>query len=257
MAQFGIRTRFQLPVRYLVYSHSDLDHASGGEVFDDAIVVSHVQARSVLLGHPCITAPPTHTFSERMTIVLGGKKVNLVYLGKGHGENLLAVHSPDERAVLLVDIVFVNRLAYGAMGTYPTSPPTDFAEWLKGLSILESIDYDILLTGHGKAGSKSDGIEFRQYLQTLVEEVARALDMGMSLNQARESIELQQFRHMEIFEQWFKESLIYSGCSRLSFKIFRIKAWIARNSWLLRRSATQKLDILDTRFRIMNRSEVP
>ncbi len=39
--------------------------------------------------------------------------------------------------------------------------------------------------------------------------------------------------------------------------MFRFKARIARNSWLLRRFATRKLDILDTRYEFMNRSELP
>jgi hypothetical protein len=39
--------------------------------------------------------------------------------------------------------------------------------------------------------------------------------------------------------------------------MFRFKARIARNSWLLRRFATQKLDILDARYEFMNRPEVP
>jgi len=39
--------------------------------------------------------------------------------------------------------------------------------------------------------------------------------------------------------------------------MFRFKARIAGNSWLLTRFATQKLDILDVRYEFMNRSEAP
>jgi len=39
--------------------------------------------------------------------------------------------------------------------------------------------------------------------------------------------------------------------------MFRFKARIARNSQLLRRFATQKMDILGARYEFMNRSEVP
>jgi len=49
-------------------------------------------------------------------------------------------------------------------------------------------------------------------------------------------------------------ALIYSGRSILRSKIFRFKAQAARNSWLLRRFGTQKLDILDVRYEFMNRS---
>ncbi len=70
-----------------------------------------------------------------------------------------------------------------------------------------------------------------------------------------------------------RELLIYSERSRLQFKMFRFKARIAGNNWLLTttagmqeveqrmeqlpRFATQKLDILDARYEFMNRSEVP
>jgi hypothetical protein len=39
--------------------------------------------------------------------------------------------------------------------------------------------------------------------------------------------------------------------------MFRFKARIEGNSWLLARFATPKLDILDARYEFMNRSEIP
>jgi hypothetical protein len=39
--------------------------------------------------------------------------------------------------------------------------------------------------------------------------------------------------------------------------MFRFKARIAGNSWLLARFATQKVDIWDARYEFMNKSEVP
>ena len=128
--------RFGLPVKYLVYSHSDADHSSGGEIFEQAIVVSHEKAKPALESATNTNSLPDITFSNRLSLTLGSQSVNLIYLGKGHGDNLIAIHFPEERAVLSVDNVFVRRLAYGAMGTHPTSPPTDFAEWLNSCEIL-------------------------------------------------------------------------------------------------------------------------
>jgi hypothetical protein len=50
---------------------------------------------------------------------------------------------------------------------------------------------------------------------------------------------------------------MYSERSRLRFKMYRFKARIAGNSWLLTRFGTQKLDILDARYEFMNASETP
>lgn len=40
-----VKKRFDLPIKYLVYSHSDADHSSGREIFSDAIVVGHEKAK--------------------------------------------------------------------------------------------------------------------------------------------------------------------------------------------------------------------
>ena len=53
--------RFGLPVRYVLYSHSDADHASGGEVFEDtAEFVGHENMRD---GLPGSVHPPTVFYS--------------------------------------------------------------------------------------------------------------------------------------------------------------------------------------------------
>jgi hypothetical protein len=54
-----------------------------------------------------------------------------------------------------------------------------------------------------------------------------------------------------------REPLIYSERSRWESKRFGFKAFFARNSQLLRRFATQKLDILGARYEFTNRSAVP
>ena len=71
-----ITRRFAQPVRYLVYSHDHADHSSGGEVFaDTAIVVAHEKAKAAIVGQQRPTAVPHVTFSDRMTIDLGGTVV--------------------------------------------------------------------------------------------------------------------------------------------------------------------------------------
>jgi glyoxylase-like metal-dependent hydrolase (beta-lactamase superfamily II) len=202
-----VKERFGVPVKYLIYSHSDFDHASGGEVFTDATVVAHQNAEAALIENATPTAIPDISFADRMSLELGGKKVNLVYLGPGHTDNLIAIHFPEERAVLCVDIVFVKRLAYGAIGQSEDAPPTNIPGWIEGLHTLEAIDYDILLTGHGQAGTKADGIEFRQYFEALYEAVVDAQENGLSLEEALATIELDQYRHMGMYDEWFKLNL--------------------------------------------------
>lgn len=226
-----LKQRFDLPVKYLIYSHSHDDHSSGAAVYDEAIIVAHenVVAEFEIWNDLSIAIPdfdgfdgdveaftqyrqanpaifPDITFSDRMSIELGGKSVNLVYLGKGHSDNLIAVHYPAERAVLAVDAVWIDRVSFLDL-PYVHFFPDAF----DGLRTIENIDFDVLLTGHGvhgtgkgAIGTRHDVTEFREYFEALYEEVVKAHDKGMTKEQAMAAIELPQFQHLGMYEEWFE-----------------------------------------------------
>ena len=83
-----IDKRFGRPIRYLVLSHDHADHSSGGEVFaDTAAVIAHDRAKATIIGERRPTAVPDITFSDRMTLELGGKQVELIHVGRNHSDN--------------------------------------------------------------------------------------------------------------------------------------------------------------------------
>ena len=95
-----IAERFNKPIKYLILSHDHADHSTGGEVFDAPIVVAHANAKADIIGEKRPTAVPNVTFSDRMTIELGGKTVELSYLGLSHSDNMVVMNFP--RAACIV-----------------------------------------------------------------------------------------------------------------------------------------------------------
>ena len=77
-----------------------------------AIVIAHENAKRTIIGEQRPTAVPDITFSDKMTIELGGKTVELIYPGRSHSDNLIVMRFPKERAVFTVDFVSVKRLPY-------------------------------------------------------------------------------------------------------------------------------------------------
>ncbi len=201
--------RFDVPVKYVIYSHHHDDHAPGAELFEDAIIIAHKNVVAALAAEPDNPAlQPNMTFADRMTITLGGKTVNLIYIGESHTDNLIVVHYPDERALLAVDSLWIDRVAYGDLGHN-----SYFPGWIDALRVIESIDFDTLLVAHGhygkasgfgSIGTKDDVIEFLAYFEALNDAVVTAKKNGLSLEQAVETIELEQFSHMDMYDQWFK-----------------------------------------------------
>ena len=64
------------PIKYLVYNHDHRDHITGGEVFEEeAIVVAHQRTKEKIIGEKRPTAVPDVTFTDRMTIELGERRL--------------------------------------------------------------------------------------------------------------------------------------------------------------------------------------
>ena len=137
-----IAKRFGKEIKYLIYSHDHRDHSAGGEVFaETATVIAHANAAAAIIGEKRPTAVPDLTFTDKMVLSLGGKTVELIYLGRSHSDNMIVMRFPAEGVVFAVDFVAVNRLPF------KTLSDAYFPEWIDALKRLEALDFKILATG--------------------------------------------------------------------------------------------------------------
>jgi len=250
-------TRFGVPVRYVVYSHSHFDHAQGGGVFaDTALFVAHENMARNMDGrfpqmpgdmidrndngrfdredimipteaYPGICGwgpsfftmfdadgdgqvtpaelqaeiePPSILYSDRMTIELGGKTVELVHPGLNHADDATVMLFPEERVVFatefLADALVTDniRALPSACGPFDGSP---LAEWIASYRTVEALDFDVLAGGHGGAlFAKADVTATREYFENLVAEVSAGIAEGKSLAELKETVQL------EAYEDW-------------------------------------------------------
>jgi glyoxylase-like metal-dependent hydrolase (beta-lactamase superfamily II) len=183
-----IARRFNQPVRYLVYSHDHADHISGGQVFaDTAVVVAHENAKTQIVREKRPTAVPQVTFSDRLTLELGGTVVELVYVGKNHSDNSIVMRFPRERVLFAVDFIPVNAYSFRDF------PDAYMPDWIESLKQVEGMDFDILAPGHGPLGGKANVTMFREYLQDLRVEVIRYTREGKSLDEMKTLITLPKY----------------------------------------------------------------
>ncbi len=192
-----IRNRFSQEIRYLIYSHDHFDHINGGEVFaDTATVVAHQQAKEDIIFENRATAVPQVTFTDEMTIELGGKTVELIFPGRSHSDNLIVMHFPEERALFAVDFIPIRQVAY------INFPDAYIGKWIDTLDVVSGMDFDVLLPGHGAPGTREDVGAFRQYLVDLRDAVTEQIKAGATLEQAQANIKLEQYAEWGLYEQW-------------------------------------------------------
>lgn len=198
-----IKTLTDQPVRYVIYSHHHNDHITGGRVFaDTALFVSHAAARPKLLQAADPQTPvPDLTFTDRLSIDLGGKRIELIYTGRNHSDNSAVVLLPKERLLFAVDFIPIETVAYRAL---PDGYPD---EWIDSLKQVEGLEFDTLVPGHGKIGKREHVRLFREYLQDLRAAVQEQIHKGASIEEAKKTVQLPKYAQWARYTEWLPENV--------------------------------------------------
>ena len=183
-----IKTRFNQPIKYVIYSHDHADHVSGGEEWaDTATVIAHANAKDIIIGEKRPTAVPHVTFSDRMELELGGTVVELIYVGRNHSNNSLVVRFPKEKLIFAVDFIPVGAVAFR---DFPDAYLTD---WIESLRRVEAMEFDALAPGHGPLGNKQSVVNYRTYMEDLYTQVLAAVRAGKSVEETKTAVNLSKY----------------------------------------------------------------
>ena len=149
--------------------------------------------------------PPDLVYSERMTLRFGGKTIDLIFPGKNHANDGTAVLFRDEHVLFAADFP-ADALVQDTMRSLPSAcGPFDghpLAEWIRSYRVLEELDFDVLVGGHGTVPfAKQDLREGRQFLEDLRSEVEAGMRRGESLEQLKASITLAKYRDWRHYAQ--------------------------------------------------------
>jgi len=123
---------------------------------------------------------PNVTFSERLTIELGERHVEVLNYGRGVTPGDTFVYLPRERILLLGDLI-VNPVTFALSG-YPT-------EWLRVLEKVDALDATTIVTGHGAPlHDKTLLHATMDVFRVLLREGKAAKAKGLDPDQAKEAI---------------------------------------------------------------------
>jgi len=141
-----IRKITQAPIRYMVYSHLHFDHTTGGKPFKDAgaTVIGHerLTERLIKTGNTNVVMPDEVVSDAGRTIDLGGTKIELVYPGRIHSDNMLVVYVPSQKVVYTADLPGGGNPPAAGMGDfYPR-------EYEASLRKIGGLGWDKMISGH-------------------------------------------------------------------------------------------------------------
>jgi glyoxylase-like metal-dependent hydrolase (beta-lactamase superfamily II) len=142
-----------------------------------AILENHKAATDAV-----VPTPPSVTLSQSMVLYRGGREIRLLFLGRGHTAGDVVVHLPHERVVITGDLLTagVSYLGDGYL-----------VEWPETLERLKSLDFDVVLPGHGQAFTDRARIDhFESYLRDFWAQAQKLHASGASAEDASRRIDM-------------------------------------------------------------------
>ena len=198
------RTAPGSPLIAIVYSHSDADHATGAGALMEAMgqtgvpIIAHELAVAPIEARGSADQPaPTVTFADTLRFQLGGRWIELHYLGPSHTDNIAVPFIPDAGVAFAVDFASNDRAGFRDLATWY------FPEFFDALAGLLGIPFETIVFGHGPAGDRAAIQRQIAYYDDLTSAVRDAVEAGLSEDEAAESVRLDAYSGWGNYEQWF------------------------------------------------------
>ena len=194
------------PIRHVVVSSDHGDHTGGNNAFPEGVEywahpTSDATLRQAAANRdPSSETPPiplpTRLVDDRETIELGGRTIELLFLGRAHTGGDLLVHLPDEK-ILFMSETYLHRVFPAMRTAHPT-------EWAEMLRAAEAMDVETYVPGHGFVDSPEilarELTVYREAVEAVIAEARRLHEAGVPLEQAMDEAEFGELESWSLRE---------------------------------------------------------
>jgi glyoxylase-like metal-dependent hydrolase (beta-lactamase superfamily II) len=190
------------PIKYVTLSHYHAVRVLGASAYGASEIVMSDKARGMVAergkedwesefqrfprlfqGHESIPGLtwPTMTFSDRMTLYLGKRRVDLMFLGRAHTAGDIVAHVPDANVMFTGDIVEYRSACYCG--------DAHFGDWPATLEAIRGWDVEAIAPGRGDAligrAKVAEALDLtRDFVALTYRSVAKVATRGGSLKEA-------------------------------------------------------------------------
>jgi glyoxylase-like metal-dependent hydrolase (beta-lactamase superfamily II) len=218
------------PISHVILTHYHAVRVLGATAFGTSQIIMSEKARSMVAergqedwdsefqrfprlfeGHESIPGLtwPTTTFSNRMSVYLGKRRVDIMQLGRAHTAGDAVIYVPDANVMFTGDIVEYHSACYCGDG--------HFHDWPGTLERIRAFDLDAIAPGRGDALVGSEMVDAainstRDFVRSTYRPAARVALRGGTLKEAWDAVRAE-------CDPKFKDYAIYEHC--LPFNVAR------------------------------------
>jgi cyclase len=196
------------PVRFLINTEPHTDHTTGHFIFSPPAVIIAAAGASESMrqaynpermkkmteepgemgaaskGYRLIT--PHVEYRDKMTLTSGGRTFELYYLKNVHSEADTAIWLPKERVLFVAASVGVKR--FNNLRPFVSIPDT-----VAAIKMMRALNPEVVIPGHGDAGSVEILDNMERYYNLLVERVRQMAQQGKSLEEIKKELKMPEY----------------------------------------------------------------
>jgi len=206
-----------MPVRFLIDTEPHNDHTTGHFVFSPpATVIAHEGAtasmkqgyspernQKLMAQSPEMRAAfegfrlvlPHIEYRDKMTLHVGERAFELLYLKGVHSEADTAVWLPKERVLFSASGIVVNQ--FNILRPFVTIP-----DILSAAKMMKSLNPEHVIPGHGIPGTVKIFEDTEKYYALLMERVGKMVKDGKSLDDIKKELKMPEYDHWATKERF-------------------------------------------------------
>jgi cyclase len=182
------------PITTVVVGSDHGDHTGGNSSFPAGVTyLAHPTSKAILeasAGRSGGAAPRIEAVPDRRVLRMGGKEIQVLFLGRAHTGGDLSVYLPAER-ILFMSEAFLNRVFPAMRSAYPS-------EWVRAIERALAMDVATYVPGHGFVEAPSvSKEELERYRQALVQVIAEARRLHAAGRTADQAVEEARFTGLD------------------------------------------------------------
>ena len=190
------------PVVYLVNSTFHNNYTRGNAAYTDVVSIGHEFYREDLVAlmeddgvseEERASRLPKMTYTDRMTVHLGGKEIQIIHIGPAHTRGDSIVYVPEDRIVYVSELVFYNRFPFYNSG---------YLGWIDAIDRILALDADIFVPGQGPmtyddpTESRAAMLAIRTILADARNGIQAQIAQGATEEEALQNFTLAQYAHL-------------------------------------------------------------
>ena len=197
-----------LPVRFLIDTEVHADHTTGHFIFSPpAVIINHTGAGEAMrrdfrpermpnlirqsqemaaAAQGFRIVPPQLEYGDKLTIHLGGRTIEVLYLKNVHSEADSAVWLPEERVLFSASVALHDSI--NILRPFVTIP-----DILNAMKMLKALNPEIVVPGHGSPTTTKMFDDSERYYALLMERVGAMARSGKTLDQIKAELKMPEY----------------------------------------------------------------